>query len=57
MVFAGISDDQDIDDLIAFLKQYGPDGKTQSETHSARPMRRELVSRPGAARLLAASHP
>jgi cytochrome c len=27
MVFAGISDDRDIDDLIAFLKQYGPDGK------------------------------
>ena len=27
MVFAGISDDQDIDDLIAYLKQFGPDGK------------------------------
>jgi cytochrome c len=27
MVFAGLSDDQDIDDLIAYLKQYGPDGK------------------------------
>ncbi|HXE88220.1 MAG TPA: cytochrome c family protein, partial [Hyphomicrobiaceae bacterium] len=24
MVFAGLSDDQDIDDLIAYLKQYGP---------------------------------
>jgi cytochrome c len=29
MVFAGIADDQDIDDLIAYLKQFGPDGKTQ----------------------------
>jgi len=28
MVFAGISDDADIDDLIAYLKQFGPDGKT-----------------------------
>ena len=28
MVFAGIPDDQDIDDLIAYLKQFGPDGKT-----------------------------
>jgi cytochrome c len=27
MVFAGITDDQDIDDLIAYLKQFGPDGK------------------------------
>lgn len=27
MVFAGISDDRDIDDLIAYLKQFGPDGK------------------------------
>ena len=27
MVFAGLSDDQDIDDLIAYLTQYGPDGK------------------------------
>ena len=27
MVFAGLSDDQDIDDLIAYLKQFGPDGK------------------------------
>ena len=29
MVFVGIPDDADIDDLIAFLKQYGPDGKVQ----------------------------
>jgi cytochrome c len=29
MVFAGITDDQDIDDLIAYLKQFGPDGKTK----------------------------
>jgi cytochrome c len=29
MVFAGLTDDQDIDDLIAYLKQFGPDGKTQ----------------------------
>ena len=27
MVFVGIPDDQDIDDLIAYLKQFGPDGK------------------------------
>ena len=27
MVFVGLSDDQDIDDLVAYLKQYGPDGK------------------------------
>jgi cytochrome c len=27
MVFAGIPDDQDIDDLMAFLKQYDSDGK------------------------------
>jgi cytochrome c len=27
MVFAGLTDDQDIDDLIAYLKQFGPDGK------------------------------
>jgi cytochrome c len=27
MVFAGLSDDQDIDDLLAYLKQFGPDGK------------------------------
>jgi cytochrome c len=29
MVFVGIHDDQDIDDLIAYLKQFGPDGKKQ----------------------------
>jgi cytochrome c len=29
MVFAGITDERDIDDLIAYLKQFGPDGKTQ----------------------------
>ncbi|MFZ1106621.1 MAG: cytochrome c family protein [Hyphomicrobiaceae bacterium] len=29
MVFAGIPDDRDIDDLISYLKQFGPDGKTQ----------------------------
>jgi len=27
MIFVGIKDDQKIKDLIAFLKQYGPDGK------------------------------
>jgi cytochrome c len=27
MVFAGISDDADIDDLLAYLRQFGPDGK------------------------------
>ena len=27
MVFAGLHDEQDIDDLIAYLKQFGPDGK------------------------------
>ena len=27
MVFAGLSDPQDIEDLLAFLKQFGPDGK------------------------------
>jgi cytochrome c len=27
MVFAGITDDQDIDDLVAYIKQFGPDGK------------------------------
>ena len=27
MVFVGISDDADIDDLVAYLKQFGPDGK------------------------------
>jgi cytochrome c len=27
MVFAGLTDDQDISDLIAYLKQFGADGK------------------------------
>ncbi len=27
MIFVGIKDDQKIKDLIAFLKQFGPDGK------------------------------
>jgi cytochrome c len=27
MVFAGISDEEDIEDLLAYLKQFGPDGK------------------------------
>ena len=27
MIFIGITDEQKIKDLIAFLKQYGPDGK------------------------------
>jgi cytochrome c len=27
MAFVGLRDAQDIEDLIAFLKQYGPDGK------------------------------
>jgi cytochrome c len=27
MVFVGLTEDQDIEDLIAFLKQFGPDGK------------------------------
>jgi cytochrome c len=27
MVFVGLTDDQDIEDLIAFLKQFGPDGQ------------------------------
>lgn len=29
MVFAGLSDERDIEDLLAFLKQYGPDGKAK----------------------------
>jgi cytochrome c len=29
MVFAGITDEQDVSDLIAYLKQFGPDGKTK----------------------------
>jgi cytochrome c len=27
MVFAGLSDERDAEDLLAFLEQYGPDGK------------------------------
>jgi cytochrome c len=27
MIFIGVKDDQKIKDLLAFLKQYGPDGK------------------------------
>ena len=27
MVFAGISDEADVDDLVAYLQQFGPDGK------------------------------
>ncbi|HLW91796.1 MAG TPA: cytochrome c family protein [Roseiarcus sp.] len=27
MTFAGVKDDKKIDDLIAYLKQFGPDGK------------------------------
>ena len=27
MAFAGLKDDQKIDDLIAYVKQFGPDGK------------------------------
>jgi cytochrome c len=27
MVFAGLTDEQDIDDLLAYIKQFGPDGK------------------------------
>src|SRR5262249_6771791 len=30
MVFAGIKDDKDIEDLLAFLKQYGPNGKIKN---------------------------
>ena len=29
MVYAGLKDDKKIDDLIAYLKQFGPDGKKQ----------------------------
>ncbi len=29
MVYAGLKDDKRIDDLIAYLKQFGPDGKKQ----------------------------
>jgi cytochrome c len=27
MIFAGLPNEKDIDDVIAYLKQYGPDGK------------------------------
>ena len=27
MIFAGLKDEKEINDLLAFLKQYGPDGK------------------------------
>lgn len=30
MTFAGIKKDEEIDDLIAYLKQFGPDGKPAS---------------------------
>jgi cytochrome c len=30
MVFIGINDEKDIEDLLAFLKQYGPDGKIKN---------------------------
>jgi len=29
MVFVGLSDEKDIEDLLAFLKQFAPDGKTK----------------------------
>lgn len=29
MVFVGLTDEKDVEDLLAFLKQYGPDGKTK----------------------------
>ncbi len=29
MIYAGLKDEQKISDLIAFLKQFGPDGKKQ----------------------------
>ena len=29
MVFVGLSDERDIEDVLAFLKQYAPDGKTK----------------------------
>jgi len=29
MVFVGLSDERDIEDLLAFLKQYAPDAKTK----------------------------
>jgi cytochrome c len=27
MIFAGLPNEKDVDDVIAYLKQYGPDGK------------------------------
>jgi len=27
MIFPGLTNDKDIDDVIAYLKQFGPDGK------------------------------
>ena len=27
MIFAGLSNEKDIDNVIAYLKQFGPDGK------------------------------
>jgi cytochrome c len=30
MIFAGVTKEKDLEDLIAFLKQYGPDGKKKS---------------------------
>jgi cytochrome c len=29
MVFPGLNDEKDINDLLAFLEQYGPDGQTK----------------------------
>jgi cytochrome c2 len=29
MILAGLKDEKEIDDLLALLKQYGPDGKKQ----------------------------
>jgi cytochrome c len=29
MIFAGLTKDEEIDDVIAYLKQFGPDGKKQ----------------------------
>ena len=31
MTFAGLRSDQEISDMIAFLKQFGPDGKIKPE--------------------------
>ena len=30
MIFAGIQSEQEIDNLLAYLKQFGPDGKKKS---------------------------